>query len=104
MTVFPAHFASVDADANDLYRSASTSWWLNLKLAVVPLASERDILRSGWNWLSLHLGGCSYEVFVTLRRESSGRYLVDGPAPVRPKRHGNVANRNSLGRSHRLAS
>src|SRR6266852_783232 len=58
----------------------------------------------GWNWLSPHLGGHSDEVFVTLRCESSCRYLIDCTAAVRPKRHSNVANRNALGRRHHLAS
>lgn len=57
----------------------------------------------GWNWLSPHLGGQSYEVFVTLRGESSCRYLVDCAIAVRPKQHSNGANRNTLGRRHHLA-
>lgn len=57
-----------------------------------------------WNWLSAHLGGHGYEVFVTLRCESSCRYLIDCTAAVRPERHGNVANRNTLGRRRHLAS
>jgi hypothetical protein len=57
----------------------------------------------GWDWLSPHLrGGHSYKVFVTLRCETSYRFLID--CTVRPERPGNVANRQTFERRRHLAS
>src|SRR5437879_32456 len=49
-------------------------------------------------WLSTLFGGYGYGAFVTLLFEPGCRHLIICTADVRPKRHGNVADRTTLGR------
>jgi hypothetical protein len=66
--------------------------------------TQNNIERTGMHLLSWNLGGDSHESRVPLSCWSSCRCLIDCAAAVRPKRHSNVANGNSLGRRHHLAS
>ena len=61
----------------------------------IDFASDDSTKMSGVGGYSEDMG---YGAFVTLLFESGGRPLIFCTADVRPGRHGNVANRTTLGR------
>jgi hypothetical protein len=76
-------------------------WWLKLKLA-----EARNLIssRPGMELPVPHMGGHGHEGFVALRHQSGCRQHLDCAAPVRPERHGDVANRKPLGQRRQRAS